>query len=74
MKRKVIDVDAKGRDAAGNAFDWVASQEAVSQGYMVNVPVRLRFPDGLTLDTTQAMVTPKGLKFFAKELGDRKLV
>lgn len=61
MKREVIHVDADGVSPDGDTFELVATPDAIRDGFMVNVPVTLVFPDGRRLDTTQAKVTPLGM-------------
>ena len=40
----VIDVDADGRDAEGNAYDMIPSREALDAGLVDGRNVRLRYP------------------------------
>lgn len=63
----VIDVNEFGRDEQGNEFGWAATPAAVADGLMVNRPVTLRFPDGVLIRTTQALITKKGMERLQRE-------
>lgn len=70
MVSDVIDVDANGRAADGSDFSDVAAPDAVKAGFVINKPVTLRFPDGTLKRTTQARITPKGMKVLAQKFGN----
>lgn len=63
---EIIDVNKRGRDAAGETYDQIAAPHVVAMGWMVNEPVRLRYPNGKFRDGNRVLVTPKGLAELAK--------
>lgn len=65
---QIIDVDLNGVSADGEDFSDVAAPEAVEAGYMVNTPVRLRYPDGSVREATRAEVTQRGLDQLMRDL------
>ena len=68
MKRQVVQVNESGLDENGEGFDIAATSEAITAGWMVNVPVTLVFPDGRKMDTNRAELTPRGLNRLAQIL------
>lgn len=68
MAVETIEVDANGFDADGIGYDNVASQEAVSLGYMFDEPVHLKYPDGRLVLSSRPMLTAKGLEVLLAEM------
>ena len=58
---RTIDVNELGRDKEGNDFGHVASPDAIREGLCVNEPVRLRYPNGDIVASTELRMTPKGM-------------
>lgn len=65
---EIIDVNRKGQSPDGETYDQIASPFPVEMGYMVNVAVKLRFPNGKLRDGNKVMITPKGMEFFKREV------
>ncbi|WCK26659.1 hypothetical protein [Agrobacterium pusense] len=65
---EIIDVNKRGVSADGQTFDEFASPYPVQMGYMINVAVKLRFPNGKLRDGNKVMITPKGVEFFKREV------
>ncbi|EFL88278.1 two component transcriptional regulator [Ahrensia sp. R2A130] len=64
----IIQVNADGRSSDGEEYDDIASDEMVSKGYMINVPVILQHPDGRLEQSSQVRVTPSGIEFLRREI------
>lgn len=64
---KVIDVDDSGMPIDGAPL-MTASGMAVRNGFMVNVPVLLRYPNGETVESVEGRITEKGLAVAAAEM------
>ncbi|TRB03481.1 hypothetical protein EXN61_21705 [Agrobacterium tumefaciens] len=65
---EIIDVNRNGQSPDGETYDQVAAPYPVEMGYMVNVAVKLRYPNGKLRNGNKVMITPKGMEFFQREM------
>lgn len=59
----VIDVNERGLDPDGWAYDISATAEFVTGGIAINQDVLLRFPDGKLVHATRVMFTAAGMRW-----------
>ena len=64
----ICKVDENGVGINGEDFTNVATDEMVDQGFMVNRPVLLQYPDGSMVESTQVFVTQSGLEFLRRQV------
>jgi hypothetical protein len=63
----VIHVDSEGRDKNGNVYDHAAMPEMVRDGYMINRPVLVKYPDGRVMTGTEVLFTQRGMEKLKRE-------
>ena len=64
---QIVDVDDQGERLDGEPM-MTATRQAIRAGFMVNVPIVLRYPDGRLVEGHEARVTPKGMAVAAREM------
>lgn len=65
---RVIDVNFSGEDAKGDTFDQFAAEEMILKGYMINVPVIQKYPNGDLVEGNEVLITQNGIEFLRREL------
>lgn len=62
MDIPLIEVNEHGEDAKGNSYGDIATEDAVLDGFVINRPVRLKFPNGSIVVTNEVRITAKGME------------
>lgn len=65
---RTVNVNFSGEDAKGDTFDQIAAEEMVLQGYMINVPVIQKYPNGDLVEGNEVLITQSGMDFLKREL------